>query len=182
MGRSQKGLKRSVIQWKITKAKMKTLWFFVILAAVNGEVTQCNDVKRWGEAGGDFPECSKPCGKCSNDEGCDKKTGHCISNKCAQGWQGDKCTTPMCREDQCGWYGQCVAPFQCRCPRKYTRVIKLDDDGEVDEVSCTNQSIDGFVNGFIPTIAVLIFLIIAFNALTGVPKMCVEKEDYNTNQ
>ena len=35
---------------------MKTLWFFVILAAVNGEVTQCNDVKRWGEAGGDFPE------------------------------------------------------------------------------------------------------------------------------
>ena len=56
LARSQKGLKRSVIQWKITKAKMKTLWFFVILAAVNGEVTQCNDVKRWGEAGGDFPE------------------------------------------------------------------------------------------------------------------------------
>lgn len=35
---------------------MKTLWFFVILAAVNGEVTQCNDVKKWGEAEGDTPE------------------------------------------------------------------------------------------------------------------------------
>ena len=41
----------------------------------------------------------------------------------------------MCRKDQCGWYGVCVAPNQCRCPRKYTRVIKLNEDGEVDEVS-----------------------------------------------
>ena len=145
-------------------------------------------------------KCWKPCGKCIDDEGnvegCDKKTGHC--KKCDVGWQGDKCTTAMCRADQCGWYGECVAPFQCRCPRKYTRVIKLHEighkSGEVDEVSthgllksvskksiyqvsCTNQSIDGFVNGFIPTIAILIFVIIAFNALTGVPKMCVEKED-----
>ena len=46
----------------------------------------------------------------------------------------------MCREDQCGWYGECVAPFQCRCPRKYTRVIKLDDDGEVEEVGTSNLS------------------------------------------
>lgn len=80
-------------------------------------------------------KCWKPCGKCSDDQGCDKKTGHCISEKCAQGWQGDKCTTAMCRKDQCGWYGECVARNQCRCPRKHTRVIKLDDDGEVEEVS-----------------------------------------------
>jgi len=87
-------------------------------------------------------KCWKPCGKCIDDEGnvegCDKKTGHC-KKKCAQGWQGDKCTTAMCREDQCGWYGECVAPFQCRCPRKYTRVIKLHEighkSGEVKEVS-----------------------------------------------
>ena len=32
---------------------------------------------------------SKPCGKCSDDQGCDKKTGHCISNECAEGWWGE---------------------------------------------------------------------------------------------
>merc|ERR1711990_720208 len=174
MGRSQKGLKRSVIQWKITKAKMKILWVFVILATVNGNQEVCPKVtdasgdevvsNRWGKAEGDLPDCWKPCGKCEGGEG-----------------EGDKCTTPMCRKDQCGWYGECVAPYECRCPRKYTRVIKLHEtgikSGEVAEVSCKNQSIDGFVNGFIPTVAILVFLIIAFNALTGVPKMCVEKED-----
>ena len=41
----------------------------------------------------------------------------------------------MCKLDQCGWYGECVAPNQCRCPRKYTRVIKLDNDDNVIEVS-----------------------------------------------
>ena len=90
-------------------------------------------------------KCWKPCGKCSDKtKGCDKKTGHCNSEKCAEGWQGDKCTTAMCREDQCGWYGQCVAPHQCRCPRKYTRVIKLHEtgvnSGEVDEVGTSSLS------------------------------------------
>ena len=124
---------------------MKTLWFFVILAAVNGEVCppisgtddQGNPTttpsNKWGEA------CDKTCGECSDDQGCDKKTGHCNSEKCAPGWEGDKCTTAMCRKDQCGWYGECVAPNQCRCPRKYTRVIKLHEtgheSGEVREVS-----------------------------------------------
>merc|ERR1711990_975916 len=128
----------------ITKAKMKILWVFVILATVNGNQEVCPKVtdasgdevvsNRWGKAEGDLPDCWKPC----------------------------------------GWYGECVAPYECRCPRKYTRVIKLHEtgikSGEVAEVSCKNQSIDGFVNGFIPTVAILVFLIIAFNALTGVPK------------
>jgi len=73
---------------------MKTLWFFVILAAVNGEVCTKTDDQgnpttvpsnKWGEA------CDKTCGKCSDEQGCDKENGHCISKKCAEGWQGDKC-------------------------------------------------------------------------------------------
>ena len=44
LARSQKGLKRSVIQWKITKAKMKILWVFVILATVNGNQEVCPKV------------------------------------------------------------------------------------------------------------------------------------------
>jgi len=32
---------------------------------------------------------SKPCGKCSDDQPCDKKTGQCNSNECAVGWWGE---------------------------------------------------------------------------------------------
>ena len=91
-------------------------------------------------------QCTKPCGQCKDSDGCDKATGKCNSGKCETGWEGDKCTKAMCKPDQCGWYGECVAPNQCRCPRKYTRVIKLDDDGHVDEVSILSDVTTGSAN------------------------------------
>merc|ERR1711962_1829653 len=77
-------------------------------------------------------------------EGCYKSNGACVESPCEQGWEGSTCTKAMCGQDQCGWYGECVAPNQCRCPRKYTRVIKRDADDNVVEVLRTVFYTDDF--------------------------------------
>merc|ERR1711970_1147555 len=151
--------------------KMKML-ILGLLALVNAD---CASDNTWGE--GTF-ECKLPCGNCQGGALCDGATGACPS-ECETGWAGNNCDEAVCDAEACGWYGQCVAPDICRCPKKHTRLFTYDSNGDITKIECEHQAWSGFVYGFIPTIIILCLVLILLNFLhqRKLVTMCVEKED-----
>ncbi|CBY08744.1 unnamed protein product [Oikopleura dioica] len=89
-----------------------------------------------------YKSCFNICGNCV-DQPCIEATGLC-SGTCTDGWKGENCTEPICKEKLCGSLGSCVAPNECVCPdlqAKYT-----DKDGNV---GCYSLRANGLKGAFI---------------------------------
>jgi hypothetical protein len=124
---------------------------------------KCNKKGYWGD------NCSKLCGQCSGNKGCDPVSGKCLSGKCEAGWTNKnsgqhKCDQPMCfGELGCDHDGECIAPNYCKCTGggAMGQVVGVagtysnEKDEAVEGIQCISLRLDG-LKGFFIALAVLI--------------------------
>jgi len=110
---------------------------------------------------------------------CDPTNGQCKDNSCPDGFEGEKCQTPICAVD-CGAEGVCVHKHQCVCTNLYTRVteqIVHDVHGDIIVHRCTNLRVDG-LKGALCALVVLIVSISACACLHSVSQKRMKAYSY----
>lgn len=110
---------------------------------------------------------------------CDPANGQCEDNSCPDGFEGEKCQTPICAVD-CGAEGVCVHKHQCVCTNLYTRVteqIMHDVHGDIIVHRCTNLRVDG-LKGALCALVVLIVSISACACLHSISQKRMKAYSY----
>lgn len=128
-----------------------------VLVALLALTASACDHGKWGE------NCENYCGSCAANSACEQTTGVC-SLGCANGWNGDKCDSPVCEPSTCEEVGgHCVAPNVCACPSSETSIVaqyNINAEGEY-EVVCDNLRYSGLRGA-----------IVGFAVLTGSITLC----------